>query len=288
MMAKQFRIGHTGITWGYRLDQLEGAVRDTAELGYQGFETFGETIVDYNRQDPAGFGALLKKYGIPLASIYCPVWAREPEQAQESIEQVVSWSQLARDLGASTVVIQGGKRQPQPYKNYPFLVGVFDEIGRRLADMGLATAVHPHTGTLIETREEIDAVLSAVDPRFVGFAPDTGQIVKGGSDVMPVLEDYGSLIRHVHLKDYIGGPVQYDQAGKEIDATGYSGYLPLGMGVLDFSQVFDLMERLNFDGWVMVELDATGSFPRPPREAARISRDFLHNTLNQQFSQQQD
>jgi inosose dehydratase len=287
MMGKQFRIGHTGITWGYQLNQLEGAVRDTAALGYQGFETFGDTIADYNRQEPAGFGALLQKYNIPLASIYCPVWAQEAEQEEESIEQVVAWAQLARDLGASTVVIQGGKRQPQPYKNYPFLVGVFNEIGRRLADMGLSTAVHPHTGTLIETREEIDAILSAVDPRLVGFAPDTGQIAKGGSEVMPVLEEYGSLISHVHLKDYTGGPLQYDQAGKEIDSTGYSNYLPLGMGVIDFPQVFQLMERLNFDGWVMVELDATGGFPRPPREAAQISRDYLQNTLNQQFAQQQ-
>lgn len=285
-MTMQFKIGHTGITWGYSLEQLEQAVRDTAALGYQGFETFGDTIEAYNQAHPEGFGALLHKYNLPLAAIYCPVWASEPEQAQQSVDQVVAWGRLARDLGAATVVVQGGKRQAQPYTRYPFLVEVFNEIGLRLADMGLATAVHPHTGTLIETQAEIDAVLSALDPTCAGFAPDTGQIAKGGSEVMPILRRYRGLIRHVHLKDYVGGAPPVTPEGQEIDLTGYANYLPLGQGVIDFAAVFDLLAEIQFKDWVMVELDATGTFPRPPFEAAQVSKRFLQSTLGQRFKEE--
>lgn len=36
------KIGHTGITWG---SEIEQALRDTSELGYLGFETFAQTII---------------------------------------------------------------------------------------------------------------------------------------------------------------------------------------------------------------------------------------------------
>lgn len=39
------KIGHTGITWGIPGD-VERAYRDVAELGYLGFETFGEIILN--------------------------------------------------------------------------------------------------------------------------------------------------------------------------------------------------------------------------------------------------
>ena len=55
----KFRIGHTGITWGYQAAQMEEALRDTAELGYRAFETFGSVLEQFERDSPGGFGALL-------------------------------------------------------------------------------------------------------------------------------------------------------------------------------------------------------------------------------------
>ena len=160
---------------------------------------------------------------------------------------------------------------------------IFSEIGLRLQDMGLIGAIHPHTGTLIETQEEIDAVMGAVDPQAVFFAPDTGQIVKGGGDLLQVLRDYRALIRHVHLKDYAGGEVRRDERGKEIDPTGYSGYTPVGYGVLDMPAVVAFLEEIDYQDLVMVELDGTDMTPRPPREAAEMSKRYLQERLGQSF-----
>ena len=281
---RQFIIGHTGITWGYTLDCVEPAIRDVAELGYHAFETFGFTIEAYEREQPGAFRALLERYGIPFRSCYCNMSFVDPKDAAKDVEQVLRWAALAKSLGAQTIVLQAaGVRLPEPYTEYSGMARHFSELGLRQQEMGLIAAIHPHTGTLIETREEIEAVLGAVDPQAVFFAPDTGQIVKGGSDLLPLLRDYRHLIRHVHLKDYVGGPVQRDAAGKEIDPTGYAGYTPIGMGVVDMPGVFALLEEIGFSDLVMVELDGTAAAPRPPREAAALIKQYLQQQLGQRF-----
>ena len=183
-MARQFRVGHTGITWGYDIDGVEGAVKDVAELGYAAFETFGWIIEPYEAEKPGGFQGLLDKYGISLGSVYCNTKFVEPADATADIEQVIAWAKLSQKLGAHAIVLQGaGQRPPEGYC-YQGMADLFSEIGRRVQDLGMVAAIHPHTGTMIETSEEIDAVMTAIDPTAVFFAPDTGQIVKGGSDIM--------------------------------------------------------------------------------------------------------
>ena len=134
--------------------------------------------------------------------------------------------------------------------------------------IGYWVAIHPHTGPLIETRAEIDAILDAVDPSLVFFAPDTGQIAKAGDDPVAALRTYKSITRHVHLKDYGGGK-----------DTGYAGYVPVGSGVVDMPALFQILEEANFDGWIAVELDGTSETPRPPREAAAMSKRYLEKLL---------
>jgi inosose dehydratase len=263
-----FHIGHTGITWGYGAEPTEEAIRDVAELGYCAYETFGSVIEQYEQASAGSFGALLQRYGIPLSAAYCGTRFYDPADAGPDVDNVTRWAQLASKLGASTIVLATGKRQPQPYTAYQGMAEVFNEIGRRARDLGLMTAIHPHTGTIIETRAEIDGILTAVDPALVGFAPDTGQIAKGGSDAVAALDAYKAQIRHVHLKDYGGGA-----------ETGYAGYTPIGSGVVDMPAIFAVLEEAAFKGWVMVELDDTPQRPRPPREAAAMSKRYLEQSL---------
>ena len=82
---------------------------------------------------------------------------------------------------------------------------MLNDASKMLVDMGLTPALHQHTGTCIETRDEVYAVLNAVDTRYVKFGPDVGQLAKGGSDPVAVVKDFLPLIRHMHLKDYSGG-----------------------------------------------------------------------------------
>ena len=266
-MAK-FRIAHTGITWGYNAGTAEAAVKDVAELGYRAYETIGSIIEEYDREHSEGFGALLERYEIPLMGVYCNTGFNDPTQAQDNVKDVIRQAKRSQELGATVLILQAAGRKEEPYTQWSGMANVFNDIARQAADIGMITTVHPHTGTLIEKRSEIDAILGAVDPDLVFFAPDTGQIAKAGDDPIATLRTYKSVIRHVHLKDYGGG-----------EETGYAGYAPVGSGVIDMPAVFQILAEVDFDDWVSVELDTTSKAPRPPREAAAMSKRYLEELL---------
>jgi inosose dehydratase len=135
-------------------------------------------------------------------------------------------------------------------------------MGKALTGIGIVGALHPHTGTCIETRDETYAVMETVDTRYVKFGPDVGQLQKGGSDPVKVVKDLLPTVRHVHMKDFDGGPH-------------YEGYCPLGQGKVDVAAVCDLLEGSGNDLMIMCELDPSKGMPLPPLEAARINKQTM-------------
>lgn len=274
------KIGHTGITWGIPGD-VEQAYRETAELGYLGFETFAKTIQEWD-QKPGGYRALIARYGIPTGAAYCYKEWIDPATAQADLDAAKGEADALRALpDSSTLVVQGGRRPASGYTPDQFqrLADALHRLGEYCQSIGLVVGLHPHTGTAIETQRDIDTILGLLDPTLVGFAPDTGQIAKGGSDILEVLRTYRERIVHVHLKDWNG---KYERGvdGKEIDASGYANYQPIGSGVLPMPAILELLTPdQGFTGWINVELDGTPRAPRPPREAAAMSRQYLGQRL---------
>ena len=142
------------------------------------------------------------------------------------------------------------------------IVAALNEIGQAVTDVGIIPALHQHTGTCIETRDEVYAVLDAVNTKAVKFGPDVGQLAKGGSDPVKVVKDFLPLIRHVHLKDWNGGPH-------------WAEYCPLGQGKVDVPAVLDLLEQSQDMRIIMVEWDPSAKAPLTPIETARVSKEYL-------------
>lgn len=272
------KVGHTGITWGIPGD-VETACRETAELGYLGFETFAFIIVDWNKR-PGGYRALIERNGIPTGAAYCYKQWIDPETAAQDVDAARGEADAAKDAGASTLVLQAGSRPANGYDQDQMsrLAEALNQIGSYCREIGLAAALHPHTRTAIETRNDIDTILRLTDSALVGFAPDTGQIAKGGSDILEVLNTHRDRIAHVHLKDWCGR-YERDSAGKEIDTTGYVNYEPVGNGILPMPEILEILLATGKDFWVNVELDGTDRAPRSPREAAAMSRRYLGEIL---------
>lgn len=282
------KIGHTGITWGIPGD-VEQAYRETAELGYLGFETFAKTIQEWD-QKPGGYRALVARYGIPTGAAYCYKEWIDPATTQSDLDAAKREADALRALpDSSTLVVQGGRRPTTGYTPDQFqrLAAALNRLGEYCQSIGLAVGLHPHTGTAIETRADMDTILALLDPALVGFAPDTGQIAKGGSDILAVLRTHHKRIVHVHLKDW-NGKYERDRDGKEIDASGYVNYEPIGNGVLPMPAILALLTpEQGFTGWINVELDGTARAPRSPREAAAMSRRHLGQLLRTQIAWRQ-
>ncbi|CAA9307436.1 MAG: hypothetical protein AVDCRST_MAG77-6194 [uncultured Chloroflexi bacterium] len=275
------KIGHTGITWPTQ--PVEEKVADTAAAGFTSFETFAH-VVEGHAGGAAAFKDLLQRHGLAYSASYCARTYIDPARAEEDIEQVLRWARVSKEAGAEMIVVSCQRREKEHYspEEYAGLARTFNTLGARIRDeLGLRTSLHPHTGTPVETPEEISRVVDALDPRACGFGPDTGQIAQAGGDATEVVSRYAGVVTHVHVKDYGGTPVSKGPDGAVADPTGYVGYVPVGAGVIDFVTMFRTLDRAGYTGWLNVELDGTSRAPRPPREAAQMSYRGLTEAIQQ-------
>jgi inosose dehydratase len=257
------KIGHTGITWGFKPEDAGVAIPDVASLGYQGYESFGEVLEAW--EPKGGLKKVLAANSLSLISAYCNVNLTEPEKRPEEIKRAVLWANLIKNAGGATAVIgpNGVKRSAYNFKAAKAeIVASLNEICKAVQETGITPVLHQHTGTCIESRDEVYSVLESVDTRWVKFGPDVGQLAKGGVDPVKVVKDFLPIIRHVHLKDWNGGPH-------------WAQYCPLGQGKVDIPGVLSLLESSPHMKIIMVELDPSPNPPYPPRETARISKEYL-------------
>jgi len=271
-MTRRLRIGHTAITWPDA--KVEEAVKCCAKLGFQAFETFGWVLAALKEE---GRMDLFAAHGIPLVSSYFSLDIADPGARGAEMEKLQRWGKILSGAGGQWATFGGNfvdRRSFRLADHRAYVAGFVDEAAKRLLDLGVGLNFHPHTGTPVETAAEIDEFFGSVDTALVGFAPDVGQIQKGGADPVQFVKKYLPIVRLVHLKDY-SGSVQFDAGGKEIDTTGYCCYCPLGQGVVDLPGILDFLEASPFDGYVMVELDDGGGMPIPAEQAVRINRGYL-------------
>ncbi len=261
--VRRLRVGHTGITWGFAPADAEKAIGDAASLGFHGYESFGNVLESWEAK--GGLDKVLEAAKLPLRSAYCPVNLTDSAKRKAEVATIVRWGQLIKKCGGSVAVIgpNGVKRSEFTFADHKHdIVEALNDIGKALTDIGIVGALHPHTGTCIETRDETYAAMEAVDTRYVKFGPDVGQLQKGGSDPVKVVKDLLPAVRHVHMKDFDGGP-------------NYEGYCPLGQGKVDIPAICELLESSGNDLMIMCELDPSKSMPLTPLEAARINRQTM-------------
>jgi inosose dehydratase len=242
----------------------ETIFKDVSELGFAGLELFDWQI---NSLESQGLLAgLVAKYKLPLVSSYTGINLTDPAMRAQTIAAAVSVGTIMKKYGGRTIVIGPSGRVGGPAYNFSEhkqnIVTTLNELGRAVNDIGLCAALHQHTGTAVETRDETYQTMEAVDTRYVKFGPDIGQLQKGGVDPVEVVKHFLPVVQHMHFKDWNGGPAM-------------AGYCALGLGKVDLAGVLDLMEGRKLEGMIMVELDSGGQMPYTPREAAQTARDFL-------------
>lgn len=268
--AKKNEIGATFILWGYGPDNLEASLKDMSGLGYHSFETFGQVIQEWE-DNRGGFKEVVAKHGIPIISAFCMTDVLDPSKRKDELKKLVRWCALLKENGGKVIEYcpSGIKREGYDYKEHKKnLVESMNEYAKAVTDQGLVCALHPHTGTPIETQEEVYFIMENLDTKYMKFGPDVGQLEKGGADPVKIVKDFLPLIQHVHLKDYAGG----------LD-NGYLGYAPLGQGKVDLKKILDMLEtrKGKMAGMIMFELDSDkkNKTALTEFEAAKVSRDYM-------------
>ena len=265
--APKLHIGYTCITWGAfpRADPkatVGAALKDIAAEGFWSYETFPDLLGTFDES----------QFGVPLRSGYISVNVTDAAQRKSELERVIRLSKVVQKYNGTFVVLScnGVKRDTYKFQDHRAdIVAGLNEYASAVTDLGLGTGLHQHTGTAVESRDEVYAVMEAVDTKRMKFAPDVGQLQKGGADPVRIVKDFLPIVKHMHLKDYKGW-------------ENYVGYCPLGMGMVDIKGVLDLVESGGQDPDVMVELDPSANAPMSPLETVKVTKAYLQK-LGYQF-----
>jgi inosose dehydratase len=281
--TRNLKIGCATLAWNVSPtapEAFELALNDISELGYWGFETVSPIIEAFDAD--GSLPRLIDKYHLPMLAGYMDTQVTDPARRKENVANVIRIGKLVKKYGGTYLVMGvNGRRTPSPGGrgvqtpdtfNFPEhqanMAAALDEYGMAAADLGLRAGLHPHTGTVVEKRDEVYGIMEAVDPRYMSFAPDVGQLQKGGADAAQVVKDLAKVINHMHLKDYSNGKYM-------------GGYCPLGMGFVDLESILNTMEESGNRPDIVYELDR-GNAPMTARETAAFGKAYLKR-LGYQF-----
>lgn len=264
--TKKLNIGCTSLIWGAlprSPENLTAAVRDMSELGYHKWETFASIVHDFDQKGT--LAPLIEQYRIPLVSAYATVQLTDTSQRKQNLAQLIQWGRTLEKYGGRIMVIapNGVKREGYNFAEHKTnIVSGLNDYAKAMNDVGLAAGLHQHTNTAVESRDETYATMEAVDTRHCKFAPDVGQLQKGGADAAKVIKDFASITITMHLKDFKGW-------------EHFAGYCPLGEGQVDLKAVLDTMEAQKHTANIMHELDGSQNAPYSARETAERSKAYL-------------
>lgn len=270
------RLGYHTICWGgvigdpvgvtsikdllYRSNgDLEQAIAEIAELGYEGFELFDGNLLDYeDRLDD--FRSIVEAAGLEVIGVYVGGNFIFPEVLHEELWRVRRAAASAAAVGATHLVVGGGAQRSNGISpsDYELLADALDEVCEIAEHQGLSAVYHPHLTTIVESPDQVDRVmeLSRID-----LCADTAHLAAGGGDPASIIRQHANRLRYVHLKDLAREPF---------------GFRPLGAGELDIAGIVKTLEEVGYQGWITVELD---SYDGAPREAAASSKEFLSRIL---------
>src|SRR4051812_30170958 len=167
--------------WGYQLDpeRVLGELRDlglgATELGPDG----------YLPPDPGATRALLGDYGLRLVGGFVPAVLHRPDRtaALATVERAAARLAAA---GATTLVLaadtsaDGYDQQAElDDTEWAALLDGLGEAELVCRRAGLELTLHPHVGTVIERRAEVERLLADAG---VALCLDTGHLLIGGTD----------------------------------------------------------------------------------------------------------
>ncbi len=149
------------------------------------------------------------------------------------------------------------------------------ELGGHMERHGVKLAYHHHMATVVETDDEIDALMAASGPE-VGLLVDTGHSAYAGGDWLAMTERHASRVVHVHCKDIRPDVLHQARAGdlSFLDAILAGVFTVPGDGCIDYDAFAATLARIGYSGWVVVEAEQD-PVKAPPYAYATKGRQHL-------------
>ena len=241
--------------WGHQLDrervlsEMRTAGLTATELGPDGFLP----------SDTGELTAVLGAHDLSCVGGFVPVVLHEAEH--DPADDLAGPLASLRAANAGVVVLAAAtgadgydSRPTLSERQWATLLSNLDRLARIADEAGLLAVLHPHVGTMVETREDVDRVLNGSQ---IPLCLDTGHLLIGGTDPLELAKAVPHRIKHAHLKDVNAVLAARVRAGEVsyTEAVRAGIYTPLGTGDIDISGIVSVLRDNGFDGWFVMEQD---------------------------------
>ena len=242
--------------WGHQM----GPDRVLTEMAALGLEAMEFGPLGFLPEDAEGRKATLAKHNMSAVGGFFPAVLHDPDvdplpSIATELEAYVAADAEVLVLAAETGL--DGYDAPRPVMtedNWQTMATNLTRISEHAAALGIMVVIHPHAGTMVETKADVDEVLSRTT---IPFCLDTGHMWIGGTDPVAFAKDHGDRVGHVHFKDVHlaiaqrvrDGELSYYNAVKE------GLYAPLGQGDVDVRAITSHLIAQGYTGWFVLEQD---------------------------------
>ncbi|MFN3723966.1 MAG: myo-inosose-2 dehydratase [Paracoccaceae bacterium] len=274
------RFGTNAIAWANDDDQTIGADIPTArildeagrQIGFDGIEN-GHRWPD----DPEALRALLAEYGLTfisgwystnllVRSVEDEIKACQPHLAKITHNgcQVMIVCETSNAIhGIAQPVNDRPRLSPAEMTAFGAKLEAFAAY---LAGEGVTLVYHHHMGTIVESSDDIDALMAATGPH-THLLFDAGHCAFGGADPVAVLTRHAARVRHFHAKNIrpaITARVRAEGLSF-LQAVMAGAFTVPGdqEGGVDFAPLLQILAQSGYDGWIVIEAEQDPAVRNP-------------------------
>ncbi len=238
--------------WGIDLPQ-ERILSEMAEIGFSATEAGVPGFLPSQGQEAK---STLDRHGLRAVSGPVSFVIHEEGSLNIALDTVRLAGRRLLDMGGEVLITVPKPGNLNPGEKltddgWTRLGEGLDSVEELCSSMGLRQALHPHVGSLVETKEDMERVMES---SACGWCLDTAHIESGNFSPEDFMTLAGERVALVHIKDLdldLGRQMVRHQIGFD-DAIAKNVFVPLGDGDLDLASILPLLPR---DVWWVLEQD---------------------------------
>ena len=264
---------------------FEQCVSEMALAGFTGSE-----IGNKYPKDTEVLRKALALRGIQICNAwFSTFFTTKPEE--ETIQEFIKHRDFLHAMGAKVIgyseqghSIQGQEKpifDEKPVftdEEWNRLAKGMNKLAQLAAEKDMKVSMHHHMGTGIQTPAEIDKFMELTnDDVYLLF--DTGHIYfseETQEAVDNLIDKYSDKIVHVHLKDV--RPEVLKKAKEEkwsfLKGVKEGVFTVPGDGIINFDHTFEVLEKVGYEGWMVVEAEQDPAKANPLEYAIK-ARKFI-------------
>lgn len=265
---------------------LETCLAEAKQAGFEGVELGHKFPRDASLLKP-----ILDEHGLRLVSGWYSCHLLQQDAEREALDMCAHAS-LLQAMGCSVIIFaevsgcihsEPGTRLSQRPKMHR---SDWQSFGQRLSsiatianDYGLELCYHHHMGTVVQSADDIDALMNSTRDN-VRLLLDSGHARFAGADPVKLAQTYLDRIGHVHCKD-IRPQVLAACQNRDcsfLDAVLDGVFTVPGDGCIDFPGIFRELQKIDYSGWIVVEAEQDPSVA-PSLRYARLGYQNLQATV---------